>query len=280
MMKMKTMIGLSMTGLVAVTLLASCGAKKKESASTTKLPDPTYKVDKSKPAWQSDKSKDNTLTWYINAEWWNKKYGTDLITKQVKKDLNLDIKFVVGDDTKLNTYFASGDIPDIVTVLDPTTEVARTANKWALPLQELANKYDPYFYEVAREDTLNWYKLSDGKTYGYPNYSNTEADFKSGKVPARDAFVIRQDVLDAIGPQDFKTPQGFINAMKAIKDKFPDLVPFGFNDFSGGTSSLGDVVQDMLGVPMTNKDNTYYDRNLDEDIPEWDDDNQSENSHE
>lgn len=68
MMKMKTMIGLSMTGLVAVTLLASCGAKKKESASTTKLPDPTYKVDKSKPAWQSDKSKDNTLTWYINAE--------------------------------------------------------------------------------------------------------------------------------------------------------------------------------------------------------------------
>ncbi len=269
MMKMKTMIGLSMTGLVAVTLLASCGAKKKESASTTKLPDPTYKVDKSKPAWQSDKSKDNTLTWYINAEWWNKKYGTDLITKQVKKDLNLDIKFVVGDDTKLNTYFASGDIPDIVTVLDPTTEVARTANKWALPLQELANKYDPYFYEVAREDTLNWYKLSDGKTYGYPNYSNTEADFKSGKVPARDAFVIRQDVLDAIGPQDFKTPQGFINAMKAIKDKFPDLVPFGFNDFSGGTSSLGDVVQDMLGVPMTNKDNTYYDRNLDEDYITW-----------
>ncbi|MGX7048607.1 hypothetical protein RU86_GL001742 [Lactococcus piscium] len=269
MMKMKTMIGLSMTGLVAIALLASCGAKKKESAITTKLPDPTYKVDKSKPAWQSDKSKDNTLTWYINAEWWNKKYGTDLITKQVKKDLNLDIKFVVGDDTKLNTYFASGDIPDIVTVLDPNTEVARTANKWALPLQELANKYDPYFYEVAREDTLNWYKLSDGKTYGYPNYSNTEADFKSGKVPARDAFVIRQDVLDAIGPQDFKTPQGFINAMKAIKDKFPDLVPFGFNDFSGGTSSLGDVVQDMLGVSMTNKDNTYYDRNLDEDYITW-----------
>ena len=113
-MKMKRMIGLSMTGLVAVTLLASCGAKKKESASTTKLPDPTYKVDKSKPAWKSDKSKDNTLTWYVNAEWWDKKYGTDLITKQVKKDLNLDIKFIIGDDTKLNTYFASGDIPDIV----------------------------------------------------------------------------------------------------------------------------------------------------------------------
>lgn len=269
MKNVKKILGLTLTGIAAISLLAACGGKKNESGATKKLPDPTYKVSKETPAWKADDSKDNKLTWYINAEWWNKKFGTDVVTKQIKKDLNIDIKFVVGDDTKLNTYFASGDIPDIVTVLDPNTEVARTANKWALPLQDLADKYDPYFYEVARKDTLNWYKLSDGKTYGYPDYSNTAEDYKSGKVPARDAFIIRQDVLDAIGPQDFTTPEGFVAGMKAIKAKFPDLLPFGFNDFSGGTSSLGNVVQDMLGVPITTSKNKYYDRNLDEDYVTW-----------
>lgn len=165
MKNVKKVLGLSVTSLAVVMLLGGCGSNKKAESSGVKLPDASYKVDKKMPAWKVDKSKDNQLTWYINAEWWNKKYGTDLITKQVKKDLNLDIKFIVGDDTKLNTYFASGDIPDIVTVLDANSEVARTANKWALPLQDLANKYDPYFNEVARKETLNWYKLADGKTY-------------------------------------------------------------------------------------------------------------------
>ena len=269
MTNMKKILGLSATGVAALMLLVACGGDKKAESGGVKLPDAKYQVDKKKPAWQTDKSKDNQLTWYINAEWWNKKYGTDLITKQVKKDLNLDIKFIVGDDTKLNTYFASGDIPDIVTVLDANSEVARTANKWALPLQDLANKYDPYFNEVARKETLNWYKLADGKTYGYPNYSNTMADFKSGAIPTHETFIIRQDVLDAIGPQDFTTPEGFQAGMRAIQAKYPDLTPFGFNDMAGGVGALEKVVQDMLGVPIKTKDDKFYDRQLDTDYMTW-----------
>lgn len=251
-------------------IAAGCGSSGSDSAkSGDNLPKAGYKVSKSTPAWKSDKSKNNTLTWYVNADWWNKSYGKDMITKQIKKDLNLNIKFVTGDDTKLNTYFASGKLPDIVTIFDPNSKVARTADQWAYPLQDLATKYDPYFYKVARTDTLNWYKLKDGKTYGYPDYSNTEADYKSGKVPARDAFIIRKDVLAAIGKQDFTTPEGFVKGMAAIKAKFPKLTPFGFNDFSGGNSSLDNVVQDMLGVPIVTKDNKYYARNLDSDYLKW-----------
>src|SRR5699024_5338106 len=102
----------------------------------------------------------------------------------------------------------------------------------------------------------------------YPNYSNTPADYKSGKILPRDAFIIRQDVKDAIGDQDFTTPEGFVKGMKAIKEKFPNLIPFGFNDFSGGNSSLENVVQDMLGVPIT-KNGKYYDRDLDPDYIKW-----------
>ncbi|MFT9231741.1 MAG: sugar ABC transporter substrate-binding protein [Bifidobacterium sp.] len=207
---MRAMVGLrkavvaSLCAAMAVSL-GACGSSSADSA-VSKLPDPTYKVSADTPAWKSDKSKDNTLTWYVNADWWNKSFGKDLITAQIRKDLHLNINFVTGDDTKLNTYFASGKLPDVITTFDSTSKVSQTASQWAYPLQELADKYDPYFNKVAK---------------------------------------------------------------KAIKEKFPDLIPFGFNDFSGGNSSLETTVQDMLGVPITGKGNSYYDRDLDSDYIKW-----------
>ncbi|WHA08592.1 sugar ABC transporter substrate-binding protein [Enterococcus montenegrensis] len=259
-----------------VLALGACGSKKDESTAEKKVDLPSiedrYKPDENTPAWKLDTKKEATkLTWYVNADWWNTEFGKDMVTKKVKEDLNVDIKFITGDDTKLNTYFAGGDMPDIVTIFDSNSQVARKANSWALPLQDLAKKYDPYFNKVARQETLNWYKLSDGKSYGYPDYSNTQQDFDSGDIFARDAFIIRKDVYEAIGKPDFTTPEGFVAGMKKIKAQFPDLIPFGFNDFAKDGSSNGSmdsVVQDMLGVPYT-KDGKYYDRNLDSDYIKW-----------
>lgn len=275
MFRKKSLVG-SLLVAGALLTLAACGGGKKEDTATkeVKLPDiaDRYTPDKDTPAWQLDKKEETTkLTWYVNADWWNTEYGKDMVTKKIKEDLNVDIKFITGDDTKLNTYFAGGDMPDIVTVFDSNSQVARKADSWALPLQDLAEKYDPYFNTVAREETLNWYKLGDGKSYGYPDYSNVQSDFDSGAIYARDAFIIRKDVYEAIGKPDFSTPAGFVEGMKKIKAQFPDLIPFGFNDFAADGSSNGSmdtVVQDMLGVPYT-KDGKYYDRNLDEDYIEW-----------
>ncbi|MBS5961557.1 sugar ABC transporter substrate-binding protein [Enterococcus gallinarum] len=261
--------------LASVMLLGACGnnkeASKDKEVSLPSIED-RYTPDAKTPAWQLDTKKETTkLKWYVNADWWNTEYGKDMVTKKIKEDLNIDIEFITGDDTKLNTYFAGGDMPDIVTIFDSNSQVARKADSWALPLQDLAKTYDPYFNEVTREETLNWYKLSDGKSYGYPNYSNTQSDFDSGDIFARDAFVIRKDVYEAIGKPDFTTPEGFADGMSKIKEKYPDLIPFGFNDFAKDGSSNGSmdgVVQDMLGVPYT-KDGKYYDRNLDEDYINW-----------
>lgn len=269
--------GLLTLGLASglIVSLAACGSKKDTNESgSAKLPSISkrYKIDKETPAWKIDTKKETTtLTWYVNADWWNTEFGKDMVTKKIKEDLNINIKFITGDDTKLNTYFAGGDMPDIVSVFDSNSSVARKANTWAYSLQDLADKYDPYFYNVASKDTLNWYKLSDDKTYGYPDYSNTQADYDSGNIYTRDAFIIRKDVYEAIGKPDMTTPENFVKAMKLIKEKFPDLIPFGFNDFASDGSSNGSmdgVVQDMLGVPYT-KDGKYYDRSLDEDYINW-----------
>lgn len=273
----KKMVASVCVAIIFVLLVSGCGgsSSKDSKEKTAKLPSlgKRYTLDKAEPAWKLDTKKETTkLTWYVNADWWNTEFGTDMITKKIKEDLNIDIEFIVGDDTKLNTYFAGGDMPDIVSIFDSNSTVARKANTWAYPLQDLADKYDPYFYDVASKDTLNWYKLSDNKTYGYPDYSNAAADYKSGDIYSRDAFIIRQDVYEAIGKPDMTTPEGFVKAMKLIKEKFPDLIPFGFNDFAKDGSSNGSmdgVIQDMLGVPYTDADGNYYDRNVDKDYLAW-----------
>lgn len=260
----------AVAGAASMLVLAGCGGSSsaKTDDATANLPDPSYEVSADTPAWKLDKTKDTKLTWYVNADWWNKSWGEDLVTKQIKEDLNLDVEFITGDNTKLNTFFASGDMPDLITIFDSSSQVAQTANKWALPLQDLAKKYDPYFTKVAQKQTLDWYKLKDGKTYGYPSYSNTSQDYEDGTIPPTDAFIIRKDVLDAIGDVDFKTPEGFVSAMKTIKEKFPDLVPFGLNSFDASNSSLDATLQNMLGVPII-KDGKFYERNLDEDYVTW-----------
>lgn len=170
----------------------------------------------------------------MNADWWNTDFGKDVVTKKIKEDLNINIKFITGDDTKLNTFFAGGDMPDLLTIFDSNSPVVQKAATWALPLNELAEKYDPYFNKVAAADTLNWFQLKDGKTYGYPNYSNTQADYDSGNIPAKTAFVIRKDVYETLGSPDFGTPEAFRKSMSEIKAKFPDMIPFGFNAIEKG----------------------------------------------
>ncbi|WP_434751087.1 sugar ABC transporter substrate-binding protein [Paenibacillus amylolyticus] len=257
--------------LTAVLMITGCsGGSDGSSEANWVSIENRYTVDPEKPAWQLDKKEEVTdLTWYVNADWWNTDFGKDIVTKKIKEDLNINIKFITGDDTKLNTFFAGGDMPDLLTVFDSNSQVVSKASTWAIPLNDLAEKYDPYFNKVAAADTLKWFQQADGKTYGYPNYSNTQADYDSGNIPAKTAFIIRKDVYEALGSPVMGTPEQFQNVMKQIKEKFPSLIPFGFNAIGGGTGSLGDALQDFIGVPLETENGEFYDRNLDEDYLTW-----------
>ncbi|WFA87266.1 sugar ABC transporter substrate-binding protein [Paenibacillus amylolyticus] len=264
-------IKLLATLLTAVLMITGCssGSGGSSEGNWVSIED-RYTVDPEKPAWQLDKKEEATdLTWYVNADWWNTDFGKDIVTKKIKEDLNINIKFITGDDTKLNTFFAGGDMPDLLTVFDSNSPVVQKAATWAMPLNDLAEKYDPYFNKVAAADTLNWFQLADGKTYGYPNYSNTQEDYDSGNIPAKTAFIIRKDVYEALGSPVIGTPEEFQSVMKRIKQEFPALIPFGFNSIGEGTGSLGDTLQDSIGVPLETESGEFYDRNLDEDYLTW-----------
>lgn len=289
----KRVIATAMTAAVMCGALTGCGSSEKATGSQsndekvtteyvekseediaatagTVVEDGRYTLDPNTPAWQLDTKENSTLTWYVNADWWNTGWGEDVVTKKMKEDLKVDIEFLVGDDTKLNTFFAGGDMPDIVTIFDASSSVAQKADSWAYSLQELADNYDPYFYQVASEQTMSWFALSDGKTYGYPDYSNTQEDYDSGDLFAKTAFVIRKDVYEALGSPAMDTPEAFLSTLSEIKEQYPDLIPLGFNAFeTDSTGSLGDVLQDYIGVPIANEDGSFYDRNLDEDYLTW-----------
>lgn len=270
---------LLLAALVGGASLTGCsGQKAADNAPTQaggKQTNASTAVNKDSPAWKQDQSRSSKLTWYVNADWWNTDYGKDPVTAQMKKDLNLDIKFLTGDDTKLNSLMSSGQMPDIITVFDSQSQIAKKANTWAQPLNDLADKYDPYFYKATAPETLKWYQMSDGKTYGYPSYSNTSADYNKGFLQPQTFYVIRQDVYNAIGKPDMSTQDGFVTALKNIKAKYPALVPFGMRSFKGdagttaSTSSIGGDLQNYLGVPVSNKDGTYYDRNTDPEYLSW-----------
>lgn len=258
--------------LAAAAVLTGCGGGGSPSQKSGEIPELTedrYTLDENTPAWQLDKKENTELTWYVNADWWNTDWGNDVVTRKIKEDLKLDVKFITGDDTKLNTFFAGGEMPDIITILDASSSAANSAAKWALPLNELAEKYDPYFFEVAAPDTLNWFRLDDGNTYGYPDYSNGQADYDSGALKASTAFAIRKDVYEELGEPEMGTPEQFLDVLGQIKEKYPDLILFGSNSMTDSAGSLEADLQNFLGVPVENEDGTWYDRDMDEDYLTW-----------
>ena len=258
--------------MAAMTALTGCGNGEASKADTEASKDISsrYTVDASTPAWKLDTKEMTELTWYVNADWWNSEWGNDIVTQKMEEDLHVKINFITGDDTKLNTYFAGEDMPDLITIFDSSSQVALKADSWAYPLYELADQYDPYFRQVASDETISWLQLDDGKGYGYADYSNTKEDYESGMLYAKTAFVIRKDVYEALGKPSMGTQEEFLNVLSRIKEQYPELYPLGFNAFTtDSTGSMGDSFQDFIGVPLKNEDNTFYNRNLDDDYLSW-----------
>jgi len=249
----------------------SASAVSSESASPSASGD--------QPAWQKNASP-ITFDWYINFSWFNSKWGDDVVAKYVEKKTGVKLNFIVpaGDEkAKMNTMLASGQLPDFVTLQATDEAVKKMINgKMVLPLNELADQYDAYFYKVADPAKLGWFKQADGNVYGYPNASSSPADYeKYGQnFTSNQTFEVRKDMYEAIGSPDMSTPEGFLNALKLAKEKFPEvdgqpLIPLGLHEFTDiGNYSLDDYLQNFLAIPRQ-KDGKLVDRRQDPEYLTW-----------
>ena len=258
----------------AVAVLAGCGGRQQEK---NELKESAIEVNKDVPSWKANEESAD-LSWYINFDWFAQEWGNDLATQYITEDTNVNVTYQSGTDDQLNAMLASGDLPDIITI-DGASPLVREAEKFAIPLDELAAMYDPYFLEhAAKEEIVKFFTREDGHLYGYPNFSTTAQDYEEGGVYGNQGFLVREDIYEQIGRPDMTTPEGFLGALQMvyeldIKDgNGNSVVPFGITDFSEGNEQNGifqRTLADFLGVPMLDDNKEFIDRRLDEDVTKW-----------
>lgn len=252
--------------------LAGCGTGKQEDVNSTA-------VENDRPGWQLHADDEVTLDWYVNYTWYTTPWGDNVVSKAITEETGININFItpIGSETeKFNALIASDSLPDIITIGWWENQVDEMIDKGMVyALNELADEYDPYFWQVADEDVVNWYTRGDGNIYCYPNSSYKPSDFdEHDDIGSNQTFLVRKDIYEAIGSPDMTTPEGFQNAVRMAAEMFPEvdgepLIPIGAHEFNDtGCVSFDQYLQNFLAVPYE-KDGVYYDRYTDPEYIRW-----------
>jgi len=274
---------LYMTIIFAVILtlsLAACTKSENNPGSSnqpTETPQQTNETppNPDEPAWQLDTSPVD-LTWFVGANWYPHSWGESLASKYVteKTGVNIKLEMPSGEANEhITLMMTSGKLPDLITMGSWETAVKKLwEGDHVYALNELAEQYDPYFFQVAGDGTLKWYRQENGNTYGVPNDSySPNLMHETGMTAANQTFLVRKDLYEDMGRPDLSTPEGFLNALQLLKDEYSTykgqpISPF----FAQGNVPYGmtEYLQNLLAVPHE-KDGQVYDRITDPDYVTW-----------
>ena len=210
-------------GCAAIMLpcLTSCGDTAETGGKWQNAEQTTEDAGGPAPAWEKYADEEITLNWYVNYSWFATPWGENLVSKTITEETGVNINFItpIGNETE--------------------------------PLNELADAYDPYFWEVSDPVAVNWYTQEDGNIYAYPNSSVTPQDVKENKLlNSNETFLVRGDIYEAIGSPDMTTPEGCAAAVNE------------------GNVSFDKYLMNFLAIPWE-KDGEYYDRYTDPEYIRW-----------
>jgi len=220
-----------------------------------------------------------TLSWYINYSWFTTGWGKNLVSKKITEDTGVSVDFVTpmgNQEEKINALIASDSLPDIITLGWWEPQFQEMVKKdMVYALNDLADRYDPYFYEVSDPDVVDWYSDESGNIYGYPCSSYTPKDVEThSDIGSNQTFLVRKDIYEAIGSPDMTTQEGFEAAVKKAVEMFPEvdgkpLIPIGAHAFDeNGCVSFDKYLMNFLAVPYE-KDGKLYDRYTDPEYLSW-----------
>lgn len=268
-------------GMLFCMVLVSVACSSTKSSENTGSSNSAESVvlDPNVPGWKSDLTP-ITFDWYVNFSWFTNKWGEDYTSKYITEKTGVNVNLIVpagNENEKLQTMIASGDLPDFLTLGVDDGAVQKLIDGGLVESwNELADKYDPYFFKASDPDKVRWFTQEDGNFYGYPNASSSPNDFTKYGVQytSNQSFLVRKDMYEALGKPDMRTPEGFLNALQAAKDMYPDvdgqpLIPLTFHEFSdNGNYSLENFLQNFLAIPQE-KDGKLYDRTTDPEYIKW-----------
>ena len=262
---------------VVCTLLTSCGQADTESTMGSEPQEMTETV--VEPAWRKYADDPVTLEWYVNYTWFTGEWGKNLVSKTITEETGVSIEFITpsgNESEKLASLISSDSLPDFITLGWWESQIDDMIDKdMVYALNELADEYDAYFWEVSNEERVNWYTQPDGNIYGYPNSSVTPKDVEEHpEIGSNQTFLVRKDIYEAIGSPDMTTPEGFKKAVEKAYEMFPEvdgepLIPVGAHAFTEqGNLSFDSFLMNFLAVPYE-KNGELYDRYTDPEYIIW-----------
>lgn len=236
-------------------------------------------ADEDMPAWQKYAGEPVEFDWYINYSWFATGWGENIVSRKITEETGVSLNFITpsgNESEKLNALIAADSLPDFITLgwwESQVDEMIDTGKVYAL--NELADEYDAYFYQVSDADVVNWYTREDGNIYGYPNSCFTPKDLEEhDNVGSNQTFLVRKDIYEAIGSPDMTTPEGFQAAVEKAYEMFPmvdgePLIPVGAHVFGEqGNVSFDQYLMNFLAVPFE-ENGEIYDRFTNEDYITW-----------
>lgn len=219
------------------------------------------------------------MEWYINFSWYNTVWGGNTVSDAITEKTGVNIRFRSPDGSEsvtLDALIAGDNLPDLVTLgwWEPQLNEITDAGM-AYALNELADEYDPYFWQVAKPENLNWYTREDGNAYCYPSSAYAPSDYtEENHVASNQTFLVRKDIYEALGCPDMTTPEGFYDAVRAAAEQFSTvdgepLIPVGAHEFTErGYDSFDIFLQNFLAIP-NERDGKRYDRYTDPEYKRW-----------
>ena len=160
-------------------------------------------------------------------------WGSDPVSLQWIADtgVNINLETAVDDnDTQLNMRIANRQYPDIL-ICNQNWSMLNTLveNGVVLKLNELQETAAPGFVDRnmgANSILTVRERFQTTDVYGFPLSSLKPEDLKNPELSTcENGIMVRKSVYEAIGEPDMSTIDGFLNALRLVKEKFPDLIP-------------------------------------------------------
>ncbi len=156
-----------------------------------------------KNSWEYIEDEEYEIEWYVDVAAWSAPTGTDAISKKIKEDTGITVKFrtpVQDDGQMLATMIAgNGTMPDILSV--PTAKTAQLSmlaqQGYVYDINTLAEKWAPTLLETFPEDVMDWWSYSNGKTYGIPNHYYSYEDVPDEQLQPNGGMMVRKDIFEA-----------------------------------------------------------------------------------
>ncbi|MFX3631771.1 MAG: extracellular solute-binding protein [Candidatus Pristimantibacillus sp.] len=277
----KSCMVIALAVILTLVMAACTNSENSENTPTSKPVDSTQQPPSEstpspdEPAWKLDTSPVD-LTWFVGANWYAHSWGESLTSKYVTEKTGVNVKLEVPSgeaNEQMTLMMTSGKLPDLISMGSWESAVKKLwEGDHVYALNELAEQYDPYFFKVAGDGTLKWYRQPNGNTYGVPNDSYSPNLMReTGMTAANQTFLVRKDLYEEMGKPDLSTPDGFLNALQLLKDQYSKYKEQPISPlFAQGNVPYGmtEYLQNLLAVPHE-KDGKVYDRLTDPDYITW-----------